>query len=267
MHLTALETGRPADDTIFLKMATTQSELRVALAARTQVFSDGQCLPVERRTLQETGFVAQLFEVPIEVNEAVTVEKIVSFYTSRDPAISECGLEARKAARAAGSFNSLLQSHAEVWEYLWRRFGIELESRSSGPENRIGMIVHLYIFHLLQCTSMNTMSMDLDVGVPSRGWHGEAYRGHIFWDELFIFPMINLRLPEITRALLMYRYRRLDAARENARRAGFRGAMFPWQSGSDGREESQQVHLNPKSGRWIAGQQPSSAPRQCRHCL
>ncbi len=26
--------------------------------------------------------------------------------------------------------------------------------------------------------------------------------------------------------------------------------MFPWQSGSDGREESQQVHLNPKSGRW-----------------
>jgi alpha,alpha-trehalase len=112
------------------------------------------------------------------------------------------------------------------------------------------MIVHLYIFHLLQCTSMNTMNMDLDVGVPSRGWHGEAYRGHIFWDELFIFPMINWRLPEITRKLLMYRYRRLEAARENARQAGYRGAMFPWQSGSNGREESQKVHLNPKSGRW-----------------
>ena len=26
--------------------------------------------------------------------------------------------------------------------------------------------------------------------------------------------------------------------------------MFPWQSGSDGREESQQLHLNPRSGRW-----------------
>ena len=49
----------------------------------------------------------------------------------------------------------------------------------------------------------------------------------------------------------MYRYRRLDAARANARRAGFRGAMFPWQSGSNGREESQEVHLNPQSGRWI----------------
>ena len=27
--------------------------------------------------------------------------------------------------------------------------------------------------------------------------------------------------------------------------------MLPWQSGSTGREETQQLHLNPKSGRWL----------------
>jgi trehalose/maltose hydrolase-like predicted phosphorylase len=90
-----------------------------------------------------------------------------------------------------------------------------------------------------------------DAGVPARGWHGEAYRGHIFWDELFIFPLLSLRLPEVTRSLLMYRYRRLDEARHLARQCGYRGAMFPWQSGSDGREETQVVHLNPESGRWL----------------
>ena len=109
--------------------------------------------------------------------------------------------------------------------------------------------VFLHIFHLLQTVSENTI--DLDVGVPSRGWHGEAYRGHILWDELFIFPFLNLRLPELTRSLLMYRYRRLEEARHLARQAGHRGAMFPWQSGSDGREESQVLHLNPRSGRWV----------------
>jgi alpha,alpha-trehalase len=251
LHLAALENGQAAEDTIFLKMETSQSELRVALAARTQAFDESGPVPVDRRTLQETGFVEQIFSVPIEVNQPVTIEKIVSLYSSRDAAISECGLEARRAAGTAAGFNRLLQDHAQAWEHLWHRFGIELKGRDSRQENNIGMIVHLYIFHLLQCTSMNTMSMDLDVGVPSRGWHGEAYRGHIFWDELFIFPMINLRLPEITRELLMYRYRRLDAARANARQAGFRGAMFPWQSGSNGQEESQEVHLNPKSGHWI----------------
>jgi trehalose/maltose hydrolase-like predicted phosphorylase len=49
----------------------------------------------------------------------------------------------------------------------------------------------------------------------------------------------------------MYRYRRLPEARYSAKQAGFEGAMYPWQSGSDGREESQKVHLNPQSGRWI----------------
>jgi alpha,alpha-trehalase len=113
------------------------------------------------------------------------------------------------------------------------------------------MVVHLYVFHVLQTTSTHTMTMALDAGAPARGWHGEAYRGHVFWDELFVFPMINLRLPKITKALLMYRYRRLEVARHLAREAGYRGAMYPWQSGSSGREESQELHLNPRSGRWI----------------
>jgi trehalose 6-phosphate phosphatase len=36
--------------------------------------------------------------------------------------------------------------------------------------------------------------------------------------------------------------------------------MYPWQSGSDGREETQRLHLNPKSGRWL----PDKSHRQ-RH--
>ena len=57
-------------------------------------------------------------------------------------------------------------------------------------------------------------------------------------------------MPNVSRSLLLYRYRRLPEARLAARRAGYLGAMYPWQSGSDGREVSQEVHLNPQSGRW-----------------
>jgi alpha,alpha-trehalase len=144
----------------------------------------------------------------------------------------------------------LTQRHAQAWERLWDQFDMELELASpTDRPNHTGLILHLHIFHLLQTTSPHTL--DRDVGVPSRGWHGEAYRGHVFWDELFIFPLLNLCIPDITRALLRYRQRRLDAARGAARAAGHTGAMYPWQSGSDGREETQVVHLNPKSGRWL----------------
>jgi alpha,alpha-trehalase len=177
--------------------------------------------------------------------QPVTIEKIVSFFTSRDFSIAEPTLDAVDTVGHAEGFDRLLQSHVLEWDHLWNRCDIRLER-----SDRAQMILRLHIFHLLQTVSRN--SIDLDVGTPARGWHGEAYRGHIFWDELFIFPYLNLRIPSVTRALLLYRYRRLDRARLEARAAGLNGALYPWQSGSNGREETQHLHLNPKSGRWLS---------------
>jgi len=250
-HLEPLEATVIDGEGIYLKVQTNQSGLRIAQAARTRVFQNGKAFSPERRTVQEPGYIGQEFSIDMHAGSQISVEKVAALFTSRDPAISECGLEARKAIGRAVPFDSLLETHARAWQHLWRRFAMEFHSEQSNENERMRMILHLYVFHLLQTASMNTMTMDLDIGVPSRGWHGEAYRGHIFWDELFIFPLINLRLPEITKALLMYRYRRLNEAQAAAKESGYRGAMYPWQSGSNGREESQKLHLNPKSGRWI----------------
>jgi trehalose/maltose hydrolase-like predicted phosphorylase len=72
--------------------------------------------------------------------------------------------------------------------------------------------------------------------------------------------LFTLRLPEVSRALLDYRWRRLDAARDAARQASLKGALFPWQSGSDGREETPRQLFNPRSNRWM----PDNSARQ-RH--
>ena len=174
----------------------------------------------------------------------VTLEKTIALYSSRDRAISECGHAARSAVAAAGRFVELLESHASAWQSLWRRCDVELPSR---PEEE--RVLRLHAFHLLQTASPN--SVDMDAAVAARGLHGEAYRGHIFWDELYFLFFYIARIPEIARSLLLYRYHRLDAARRAAREEGYAGAMYPWQSGSDGTEETQKLHLNPNSGRWL----------------
>ncbi|MFQ5665488.1 MAG: glycoside hydrolase family 65 protein [Candidatus Binatia bacterium] len=247
-HLRPLEARAIATDALYLKVYTCQSEIRLAEAARTRVFQGGVPVAVQRQTIERPGYVAHKWAVELCQGRAVTVEKIGVLYTSQDHAISECGLEARQAATNAPRFDELLQSHTQAWANLWKRLDVGIEADQPDGE-RVAGIVRLHVFHLLQTASPN--SMDLDAGVPARGWHGEAYRGHVFWDELFVLPSLNLRISEITRALLQYRFRRLGAARSAARAAGFRGAMYPWQSGSDGREESQTFHLNPNSGRWI----------------
>ncbi len=242
-HLAPVRAGPIEEDGLLLVVETNQSGLRIAQAARTRVFQAGALIPAHRQTDSSDGYVAQTLHVELVQGEALTVEKVVSLYTGRDKAISEPSLAATKAIAEAGSFALVLADHTLAWSQLWARGDITLKDSS-----RIQMILRLHIFHLLQTVSPHTT--ELDVGVPARGLHGEAYRGHIFWDELFILPFLNFRLPEISRALLRYRYRRLPEARRLARANELPGAMYPWQSGSSGREESQVLHLNPRSGRW-----------------
>jgi trehalose/maltose hydrolase-like predicted phosphorylase/beta-phosphoglucomutase-like phosphatase (HAD superfamily) len=244
-HLHVLHAGEADAETVDLQVETTHSQVRIALAARTRLLRDGQVAEAGRRLVEEPGFVAHGLTFDLERGRPVTVEKVVALYTSRDRAISESRLDARLAAAGAEGFEELLARDEGAWHSLWNRFDIQLDSANEWTET----LLHLHILHLLQTFSPH--SIHLDVGVPARGWHGEAYRGHIFWDEVFIFPFFNFQRPVLARALLDYRHARIGAARSAARAAGFAGAMFPWQSGSNGREETQEVHLNPRSGRWL----------------
>ncbi|WP_433555189.1 HAD-IA family hydrolase [Pseudonocardia xinjiangensis] len=244
-HLQVLGHGEVDRETVDLQVETLQSHVRVAVAARTRVLRDGERLDVDRRLVEEPGYVAHGLGIDLEEGRPATVEKIVALYTSRDRGISESRDDARLAAATAEDFAGLLARHEGAWNSLWNRFDIQLDSANEWTET----VLHLHIFHLLQTISPHTQH--LDVGVPARGWHGEAYRGHVFWDEMFIFPFFNFERPSLAAALLQYRYERLGTARAAARAAGYEGAMFPWQSGATGREETQEVHLNPKSGRWL----------------
>jgi trehalose/maltose hydrolase-like predicted phosphorylase len=255
-HLVPIETGQAGDDTVWLLVETRTSRVRIAQAASARVVREGQPLWVQRRTVQEPGLVAQHLVLDVREGEPVTIEKVVALFTSKDRAIAEPGGAAGgRVARLPDGFDRLLERHVLAWDQLWRRCHLDL---GGNGDEEVARTLNLHVFHLLQTVSEHTI--DLDVGVPARGLHGEAYRGHVFWDELFIFPFLNLRFPELTRALLQYRFRRLSEARQAARAAGYEGVMYPWQSGSDGREETQRLHLNPRSGRWL----PDRSHRQ-RH--
>ncbi|WP_050790691.1 glycoside hydrolase family 65 protein [Streptomyces sp. e14] len=234
-HLTGVRTGTAAPGTVWLGCRTRTSGIEIGLATR--LTGDGGITARHEppRALQET-------RLRLAPGRTLTLDKTAALHTSHDRAISDPLCAATLRVAAAPAFDALLADHRTAWGQLWRRAGIDVPGEP-------GRILRLHLFHVLQTLSPHTA--DLDVGVPARGLHGEAYRGHVFWDELFVLPYLNLRLPEVARALLDYRHRRLQQACSAARAAGRRGAMYPWQSGSDGREETQRLHLNPRSGRWL----------------
>ncbi|MFF1296326.1 MULTISPECIES: glycoside hydrolase family 65 protein [unclassified Streptomyces] len=234
-HLTHAHTGTAAPDTVWLRCRTRTSDVRIGMAARLTVDA---ALAVRH----EVPRAVQQAVLDLTPGRTVTVDKTVALHTSRDPAISDPLYAAVDRVGQAPGFDDLLERHLTAWDQLWRRADLDVPGEA-------GRILRLHLFHVLQTLSPHTA--DLDVGVPARGLHGEAYRGHVFWDELFVLPYLDLHFPEVSRALLRYRHRRLEQACTAARSVGRKGAMYPWQSGSDGREETQQLHLNPRSGRWL----------------
>ena len=187
-----------------------QSHMFIAEAARTRRHDRRRAVSSRPELIEEPGFVAHGWCIDVAQGETLTVEKVVALHTSRDHAISEPALAARtRSRRPAGSPSC---SGATCSPGISCGAGSTSRCQAS-PRPELALRVH--IFHLLQTVSPN--SIGLDCGVPARGLHGEAYRGHIFWDELFVFPLLNLRLPVLTRSMLDYRFRRL--ARPAGRRA------------------------------------------------
>ncbi|MER6216127.1 glycoside hydrolase family 65 protein [Streptomyces sp. NPDC001674] len=236
-HLAGQQVGVEATGTAWLSCRTAASGIRIGLAVHLSV----RPLAAVAGACTATA-ATQTSVLPIRRGRDVVVVKTAALFTSLDRPWAEPVRRAIEYAEHAPAFPALLSSHRASWLRVWSEGGL----RTAGETGRI---LRLHAFHVLQTLSPHTA--ELDVGVPARGLHGEAYRGHVFWDELFVLPYLALHFPETARALLMYRHRRLPAAREAARRAGAKGAMFPWQSGSSGSEETQRLHLNPRSGRWL----------------
>ena len=250
-HL-AEPTFRVDDPVLLCEVDTRQSGVRIATAVHLTL--DGQDDDPRSRTVQTDRRYVLEFDVPVVNGKPATLTKVVAIFTSRDTAISSPGDAAVDRVRdAASRVDELRDRHAAAWRLLWDRFAVTLDADLLSQ-----MVLNLHIFHLLQSISPHTA--EEDAGVPARGLHGEGYRGHIFWDEAFVLPVIGLRLPHVAEALLDYRWRRLDGARRAARQAGQDGALFPWQSASDGSEQTPNILYNTRSSRWM----PDNSWRQ-RH--
>src|SRR6187402_742793 len=109
-----------------------QSHVHVAQAVRTSAFVDGKIQAGARRAIDAPEYIGQEFVINIRQGQTLLLEKVLSFYTSRDQAISECGLAARKAIERAGRFDALVAEHVLSWKHLWRRFDVHLRPGEAG---------------------------------------------------------------------------------------------------------------------------------------
>lgn len=237
-HLT-IQTTEYFKSKALLIARTNQSDITVCQAS--QLFSDDFSLETlkSEKTAEK---VIQKLTISAEKNRTYTLEKSVTVAKYQ---MGEQTTTSKLALLSLPRFKEMYAESKEAWRELWENAAITIDGDLMSQK-----MLNLHTYHLLVSAAPNAYEQSLDASITARGLHGEAYRGHIFWDELFIIPFYILHFPKTAREILLYRYQRLTAAKKAAKEAGYQGAMFPWQSGLDGTEQSQELHLNPISGEW-----------------
>ncbi len=151
--------------------------------------------------------------------ETAAFEKRWAYYTSRD------GVPETLSTQTG---EGLLSEHAAFWEDAWQNADVETEG---DDEVQTGLRWNLFSLMQVACPGNS------DVSISATGLHGQGYFGHAFWDtEIFMLPFYLAACPEEAKSLLLYRCKRLDAAREIAAAEGCEGAKFPWTSAYTGND-------------------------------
>ena len=166
-----------------------------------------------------------LWETTLEASAAApaVLEKFAAY--GADESAGHDALVARVRAEldaAAAGFAALAAAQAAWLEDFWDDAAIGIAGNVEDAR-----ALRFAIFQVLQAAGR-----DGRTSVCAKGQTGEGYEGHYFWDaEIYVLPMLLHTRPEIARAMLLYRHRTLDKARENARLLGHRrGALYPWRT-------------------------------------
>jgi trehalose/maltose hydrolase-like predicted phosphorylase len=183
--------------------------------------------PAQRLAYEEESRRARLrAQHSVAAGERVVIEKRSVVTTSRD-------LVARNGDRilrecAGIRFDELVSEHCRVWEERWRASDVVIEGDSDSQ-----LAMRCSIYHLLRAH----VPGDDRVAIDAKGYAGDAYWGRFFWDtEMYLLPFFAYTDPAKARTLVGFRLQALDGARETAAQYGYRGARYPWESDSLGRE-------------------------------
>ncbi len=173
----------------------------------------------------------QSLTFPVRKGHAYELTKYVGVdtaLTSRTPRQDATAASLRAARRG---WDGLLRAHTAAWARLWRA-DIEVPG-----QRELQAWVRSARYGLLSSTREGAANSIAPAGLTS-----DNYAGLVFWDaETWMYPALLATAPDLAKTVVDYRYRTLPGARENARKLGYQGLFYPWNSGSKG-DLAQECH-------------------------
>ncbi|MEH2063677.1 MAG: beta-phosphoglucomutase [Nostoc sp.] len=220
-HWEGLDQGK-TDQGIWLQRSTRSSRIELGMAVKMTILGAEASLQINTAP----GYPTLSTTFLGKAQQTVTIEKLVTVFTSRD--IETPVQAAQEKLAHLPDYATLLKANEQAWQEVWQQSDILIEGDTTAA-----FAVRYNLFQLLIAAPRD----DDKVSIPAKTLSGFGYRGHIFWDtEIFMLPLFLFTQPTIARNFLSYRWHTLPGARRKAAHYGYKGAMFAWESADSGDE-------------------------------
>ena len=203
---------------------TKKTEYVLCSTMKTELVHNGAKVSLTPELSEREKFAGHTFAQKLEQGKETIIYKYASNVTSRDhneKALNKVGMESLQRALNKG-FEKMVEEQSLAWADKWKESDIVIEGDVAAQQG-----IRFNIFQLNQTYT----GEDDRLNIGPKGFTGEKYGGSTYWDtEAYCLPFyLSTADPKISRNLLIYRYKHLQKAIENAQKLGFSdgAALYP----------------------------------------
>jgi maltose phosphorylase len=189
------------------------------------IYSNGKKVkPISVKANKKEKYADNAISLRITKEQETVIYKYGVVLSSENHTKSKLNEVAKKklAVALTKGFDQLLADHAAVWAHKWEECDITIDGDIAAQQG-----IRFNIFQLTQTYT----GEDERLNIGPKGFTGEKYGGSTYWDtEAYCLPFyLGTANQKVARNLLVYRYKHLKRAIENAGKLGFTkgAALYP----------------------------------------
>jgi maltose phosphorylase len=209
----------------YLIVETRKTNFRACYAMHYTLEVDGKPQSLTQfDSIEQEKYIAHKTHIDLEEGKTSTIYKYAAIVTSRyheNDELKEAASEVLAEAKHKG-FCEMLDEQKQAWTKKWNYGDIVVEGDTAAQQG-----IRYNIFQLNQTYT----GKDERLNIGPKGFTGEKYGGSTYWDtEAYLLPFyLSTSEPEVARNLLIYRFKQLQKAIENAEKLGFSNgaALYP----------------------------------------
>ncbi len=201
---------------------TKKTFFQVCTGMEYDIETEGKLIKGKVFTNTKEKYADNVVEVELTEGAELIVYKYAAVLSSenhqKDNLVTRCRAKLDEIAKKG--FQKLFEDHTAVWAHKWEECDITIDGDIAAQQG-----IRFNIFQLTQTYT----GEDERLNIGPKGFTGEKYGGSTYWDtEAYCLPFyLSTADPKVARNLLVYRYKHLPKAIENAAKLGFKdGAAF-----------------------------------------